>query len=148
MTAKTLRNCERKKMKDLTKYQLPNHFKTIGIGLTLASFAALFLNKFAFNMPEFKFMAKHGMLIGLLLVSIAKEKIEDERIGQLRMQSYTFAFIAGVMYALVLPFMDFLVDVVVQNKEAVLKDTGDFMILWLLLTIQVLYFEFLKKLHG
>ncbi|MGB1240910.1 MAG: hypothetical protein ACPG49_00205 [Chitinophagales bacterium] len=148
MTAKTLMDCERKKLKDLTKYQLPNHFKAIGVGLTIISFAALFLNKFAFNLPEFRLMAKYGMLIGLLLVSISKEKIEDERIGQLRMQSYAFAFIAGVLHALVLPFMDFLVDAAFQTKEAILKDAGDFMILWILLSIQVLYFEFLKKLHG
>lgn len=147
MILKSILSCERDKLEKLSKYQLPNYFKKIGVGLFIFSLIALFVNRFTINDFEIKVIIKYGMLIGLLFTSISKEKIEDELFIKLKMQSYTFAFIAGVCYVILLPFVDFLFDFILGNKEAMLKDVGDWQILFLLLSIQVFYFEFLKKLY-
>ena len=85
------------------------------------------------------------MLVGFLIISISKDKVEDEFIKKLRMQSYSFAFIFCVAYSIGMPYIDYLLDVV-RGIPAVFKDSGDFMILWMLLCIQVFYFEYLKRL--
>jgi len=147
MTLKSILDCERKSLKEMDKYQLPNYFKKIGVGLFVVSIISLFINAFSINVFLYREIAKYGMLIGMLLISISKEKIEDELITKLRMQSYTFAFIAGVFYALTLPFMDYFVDLIFQSDKAILKDMGDWQILWILLSVQVFYFEMLKRAH-
>ncbi len=147
MTSTSLINCERKSLEKMAKFQLPYPFKKIGIAVAVFSFLALFVNAFSVNVPELRTMAKYGLLVGMLLISISKEKIEDELIAKLRMQSFTFAFIIGVVFALAQPFANYLVDVVFNSQEAFFKDTGDFEILWMLLSIQVFYFEFLKRLY-
>jgi hypothetical protein len=147
MTTNSFMDCERKNLDKLKKLQLPNHYKKLGIAIVLISLAALLLNKFIFEIEQLRPAAKYGMLIGMLLISISKEKIEDELAAQLRMQSYSFAFIAAVAYTLALPLIAFLIDWVIKTKEANVKDIGDFTILWMLLFIQVFYFEMLKRMH-
>lgn len=147
MTTKSFLACEQKKLRPMKKYQLPHSFKKIGIAITICSFLAMFLNKFTFDQPEYRLIAKYGLLVGLLLVSISKEKIEDELVIKIRMESYTFAFVVGVAYALFLPFVDYMIDAFFRAKEASLDEMGDFEILWILLSFQVLCFEYLKKLH-
>jgi hypothetical protein len=147
MTVKSILECERKSLEKMKKYQLPNQFRKIGFAILIISFASLFINKFSINNIEFTLIAKYGMLVGLLIVSISKEKIEDELISNLRMQSYTFAFIFGVVITLTNPFFSYIVDFFIKAKESSTNGVGDWQILWLLLSIQVFYFEFLKKLH-
>ncbi len=147
MRVKSIMDYERKSLEKMKNLQLPHRFKVIGIWLFILSIVALFINKFSANDLEIRAIVKYGMLIGLLLISISKEKIEDELITKLRMQSYTLAFIMGVIFTLLLPFVDYLIDLVFKTNEAVLKDLGDWQILWLLLSIQVFYFAILKKMH-
>lgn len=147
MRVKSIMDYERKSLEKMKNLQLPHRFKVIGIWLFILSIVALFINKFSVNDLEIRAIVKYGMLIGLLLISISKEKIEDELITKLRMQSYTLAFIMGVIFTLLLPFVDYLIDLVFKTNEAVLKDLGDWQILWLLLSIQVFYFAILKKMH-
>ena len=147
MTIKSFLACERKNLEKLKKYQLPHRFKIVGAVLALLSFVFLFINRFSFNDLDYRAMAKYGMLIGMLFISISKDKIEDEFIIKLRMQSYTFAFIMGVILTLFQPFINYFVDFIVASDTATLKDTGDFEILWILLSVQLFYFEFLKRIY-
>lgn len=138
---------ERKSLERMKRFQLPHSFKKIGIGLAIFSFVLLFANAFLWDMIELRWMAKYGLLGGMLLISVSKDEIEDELITKLRMQSYTFAFIAVVLFTLAQPFINYLVDFIIQDGEAVFKDMGDFEILWFLLSVQVFYFIYLKKLY-
>ncbi|MCB0746743.1 MAG: hypothetical protein H6613_04640 [Ignavibacteriales bacterium] len=147
MNLKSIIECEAKGFEKLNKYQLPNHYKKIGIAILIISFISIFINGFSLNQPEVKIISKFGILIGLLIISISKELLEDELVIKLRMQSYTFAFIAAVGYSLMLPFINYLFDITFQSANATLKEIGDFTILWMLLIVQVLYFEVLKKAH-
>lgn len=147
MLSKSTLECEMNQLKRLERLQLPNWVKKIGIGIAVATFIGLFVNRFTINLPELRLVCKYGMLVGLLLVSLSKEKIEDELVTRLRMQSYTFAFVAGVILTLIQPFLNFSVDYLLDPNQAQFKDTGDFEILWILLSVQVFYFAMLKRFH-
>lgn len=141
---KSIAACEQRKIDKLKKYQLPNTFKKIGIIIAVFSFVLLMINGFFIDNLIIREATKYTLLIGMLIISISKEKIEDERIAQLRMQSYTVAFIAGVILALFQPFANILVDFLLGASEPAMKDTGDFVTLWTLLSVQLFYFELLK----
>ena len=148
MDTKSSIDCEKKSFEKFKRYQLANSFKKVGIILALFSFLFLFVNKYFFDSQVYRETLRYGMLLGMLLISISKEKEEDERITTLRMQSYTFAFIAGVILALIQPFINYGVDFVLGIEEAAFKDNGDFLILWVLLSVQVFSFEMLKKAYS
>ena len=79
----------------------------------------------------------------MFILSLAKEPIEDELIVNLRMQSYAFAFIGGIFFVLLQPFLNYGVDLFLTGNS-IFKPTGDWMILWILLFSQVGIFEMLK----
>ncbi len=147
MTTKSFIDCERKKLDKLKKYQLPNKFRKIGITIFIISFIALFIVAFTSNNQEFKQITKYGVLIGLLIASISKEKIEDELVRDLRMQSYTFAFIFAVIITITNPLFSFIANSFFDKQQDNFNGVGDWQILWMLLSIQFFYFEYLKKMH-
>ncbi|WP_417445233.1 hypothetical protein [Joostella sp.] len=148
MNVKSFMECERKSLEKMKRYQLPNRFKKIGIGIVIISLVTFFINKFSIENIDLKLIAKYGILIGLLLISISKEKIEDELITSLRMQSYTFAFITGVIITLLTnPLFNYIANIISQKHQENFQEVGDWKILWILLFIQVFYFEFLKRMN-
>ena len=148
MNVKSFMECERKSLEKMKRYQLPNRFKKIGIGIIIISLVTFFVNKFSIENIDLKLTAKYGILVGLLLVSISKEKIEDELITSLRMQSYTFAFIAGVIITLLTnPLFNYIANIISQKQQENFQEVGDWEILWILLSVQVFYFEFLKRMN-
>jgi len=147
MTSKSFIACERERFKNLEKLQLPYWMKKFGIGIAILAFLALFVNKFTADVPEFSMGVKYALLVGLLFISVSRDKIEDELITKLRMQSYTFAFVMGVVFTLVQPFVNFFVDDLIKPGSGLIKDTGDFEVLWMLLTVQVFSFEMLKRFY-
>ena len=142
MTSKSFLDCERKRHEKLKKYQLPNTYKKMGLIVFIIAFIMLFLTT---KGSDLKLIAKYGLIIGLLIMSISKEKIEDELIQNLRMQSYTFAFIAAVILTVTSPIFNYLVNFLFEKQQQIFESMGDWMILWLLLSIQVFYFHYLKK---
>ena len=148
MNVKSFVECERKSLEKMKRYQLPNSFKKIGIGLILISLIAFFVNKFSIENIDLNLTAKYGILVGLLLISISKEKMEDELITSLRMQSYTFAFIAGVIITLLTnPLFNYIANLISQKQQENFEGVGDWKILWILLSVQVFYFELLKRMN-
>ena len=137
--------CERKSLDKLKKLQLPHKAKKIGWVIFIIAFIALFLTTKDSN-P--KLIAKYTILVGLLIVSISKEKIEDELVKNLRMHAFTFAFIFAVFITITNPLFSYLVNFVFTEKQELFKGIGDWMILWLLLSVQVFYFEYLKRMHN
>lgn len=106
MTLKSSTQNEEKSIEKFIKYQLPNKFKAIGFGIFIISF--LFKSVFPFVLENYEHnglldkVVKSVLLLGLLVISISKEKIEDELIITLRMKSYSYAFIGGVVYTLIM----------------------------------------------
>ena len=147
MNVKSKMECERRSLEKMKKYQLPNKFKKIGIGIIVLSVATIITNKLSIDNIDLTLIAKYGILLGLLVVSISKEKIEDELITNLRMQSYSFAFIAGVLITLTNPLFSYLANIVFEKQQENFQGIGDWQVLWILLSVQVFYFEFLKRMN-
>ncbi len=144
MTQESHLDSERNNVDKLKIFQLPNSAKKIGWVIACVAFVALFLT-IKDTLP--KEIAKYSLLVGLLIVSISKEKIEDELIKNLRLRSFTFAFIFAVFIAILNPLFSYLANFVFTEQQEIFNGVGDWMILWLLLSIQVLYFEKLKRIH-
>lgn len=148
MNIKSIIACEQNSIEKMKKYQLPNKFKKIGLVILVFSFLTLIANKLLLeSIIEVRLIAKYGMLIGLLIMSISKEKIEDEFLSNLRMQSYAFAFIGGVIITLLNPVSVYIVNLFFEKQKENFGGVGDWQILWILLSVQVFYFEFLKRMH-
>ena len=147
MTRQGIQEYDRKSLQKIEKLRLPHIYKRIGIGIAVVTFIGMFINAFTMNIPELKIIMKYGILVGLLIASISREKVEDELIINLKMKSYTFAFIVAVFFTLMTPLIDYIVDVVLANGAPTLEEVGDWEILWMLLSIQIFYFEYLKRMH-
>ena len=135
---------EKSRIDKLKRVQLPNYFKKIGLGLALLSVVALVFNKMTVDVLLAKTLTKYALLFGLLLISLSKEKIEDERIILIRMRSFMIAFLIGVIYTIVIPFVDAIVDNIFL-ETVTFEPIKDILILWILLSMQIFSFEVLKR---
>lgn len=135
------RNFER-----LRRFQLPHRFKQIGFALFLVVFLALLAFRFVNNdATVIKTSLKYILLIGLLIISVSKEKIEDERIVQLRQQSYQVAFVVGVLYSiLILPLVNYMADVIFK-KESLGFEVNSWEVLFIMLLMQWFIFRMMRK---
>ncbi|MGV6832275.1 MAG: hypothetical protein ACWA5P_12025 [bacterium] len=137
---------ERTAMKRIIAFRLPFIYKRIGLAMVVIGFLVLLL-KF-FNIEEIETTRAIGrllMVVGLLLISLASDKQEDELTVQLRSQSYTIAFIVGVIYAIIMPFVEFGVSNVIHSGDEGFKNLGDFQILFFMLIVQLMYYHVLKR---
>ena len=92
-----------------------------------------------------KLILQKTLLVGMLIMSVSKDKIEDEMTMSLRAQSYAIAFIVGVIYALVMPYVEYGVSNVVHSGGEAFKSLGDFQVLLFMLMIQLMFYHFLKR---
>ena len=88
---------------------------------------------------------KQIMLVRLLSMAISKEKTEDEMIPKLRADAFSLAFICGIIYTLVQPYINYAVAALVRPEKAIFEEFGAFIILWFMLTVYLLFFYALKK---
>lgn len=135
---------EGKRLDKMNKFQLPHRFKRIGWSVVIIAFLLMIAKKFVDEPTWVKPVLTNVMIIGFLLVSLAKEKIEDELITKLRSQSYRLAFIFGVVYSLVQPYVNYGFDVLINQEEASM-DFGYFQVLIFMLLVQIMFFANLKR---
>ena len=147
MNAQKIMDCERNRLVKLTNFRLPHYFYKIGIAIILTTIVLMFVRAFALegDTEWLKHLLRKALLVGMLLMSIAKDKEEDELTIKLRMQSYAWSFITGVIYALVMPYVEFGVSNVVNSGGEVYKDLGDFQVLIFMLMIQLMSYHTLKR---
>ncbi len=145
MDSKKIMDCERTKIEKWSRFQLPNRWKTIGVLLCIALFVTAIVLKFTeFEVGWFKGVLRRGILIGLLIISISKDKNEDEMIVSLRSKAYTLAFIFGVVFTLVQPLLEYLIHNFVF--EANPNNTFSyFEVLSFMLMMHIVFFEVLKR---
>jgi cytochrome bd-type quinol oxidase subunit 2 len=90
---------------------LPNYFKKIGGGFILLAIVA----PIVINLSEFHFADSSKeiartivfdlFILGLLLVTLSKDKVEDEMTLALKLKSMAGAFVFGAVFTLVYPFL-------------------------------------------
>ena len=146
MSLRNTEHCERTKLESfLSKVQLPHVYKKIGFIIVISAFLIKMGFKFVADEPLWiPPLFKQIMLIGLLIISLSKEKIEDELIETLRSKSYALAFIIGVGYTMLQPLANYIVDSVMGKQEPP-SDIGYVQVLLFMLLIQVGFFEVLKR---
>lgn len=147
MNTEKLINCERKRFQKMTKFRLPHHFIRVGISIILLSIIGMFVRAFAMEGETewLKQLLQKTLLVGMLIMSLSKDKIEDEMTLSLRAQSYAIAFVVGVIYALVMPYVEFGVSNAVHSGGEAFKDLGDFQVLLFMLMIQLMFYHNLKR---
>lgn len=147
MNKESFVECERKQFGKLITYRFPNKFMYVGLAIAALSIIAMFIRAFAMDGDTewLKTTLQKTLLISMLLMSISKDKREDEMTISLRAQSYAIAFIVGVIYALVMPYVDYGVSNALKPEPEVLKDLGDFQVLLFMLMIQLMFYHNLKR---
>lgn len=139
--------CEREnaRIQKLYKFQLPHRYKKVGYLVTALFVVFIFTRKIMeYDGELLKTIIKNGFLLGLLIISISKEKVEDELIESLRTKSYRIAFVLTVAYAVVQPLIEYVVETVIKG-EASLGDFSYFQVLVFMLIVQIGFFEQLKR---
>ena len=147
MNIKKIMECERKRFIKIINFRLPHEFMIIGIAVAALSIITMFVRAFLMegDTEWLKVVLQKSLLIGMLLMSILKDKEEDEMTITLRSQSYAIAFVIGVVYALVMPYVELGVSNVVNSGGELLKDLGDFQVLLFMLMIQLMFYHNLKR---
>ncbi len=146
MDQRKIHTSEEKSLARLQNIQLPSSFKKVGVGIVIASLVGLILKKTAGMEAEMiAHLLKSGLIVGLLIISIAKDKEEDEMIVKLRAQSYTAAFIATVIYTLITPYINIGVDALVSFQEKKEYSMASFQILFYMLGLQIMFFHLFKR---
>ena len=148
MSKSSLCESERNKIEKMNKFQLSQKFKKIGYYIVIATFISMLIRKIV-DVDVFwvKEMLRSLLLLGMLIISISKDKIEDEFIESLRAQSYRLAFVLTVLYALIQPYIEYVVDFLLNDNP---KDFGSFsyfQVLTFMLVIQIAFFEQLKRMN-
>jgi putative Mn2+ efflux pump MntP len=147
MSKESICERERSQLEKMNKFQLPHSFKKVGYITAIGTFIAMIARKY-FEDSDWIRPILHGiLLIGLLLISVSKEKLEDEFIDSLRSQSYRLAFIMAIVYSLAQPLVNFGVAFLFNQNEE-MKSFDYFQVLFFMLIVQLLFFWKLKRMNS
>lgn len=103
---------------------IPRQYKWIGLAVFLLSFVGLIVIGMLYpetweqSEPRRK-IASVLMLIGLLLLVLSKERVEDEFINDCRLRAFRTAFLAGIIY-FILDSADLLQGAVIKSSFGLL----------------------------
>jgi len=73
-------DCERNRLLKIASFRLSNKFLTVSLVIILLSIVMMFIRAFAMegDTEWLKLLLQKGLLIGMLIMSLSKDKIEDE----------------------------------------------------------------------
>ncbi|MBT8243945.1 hypothetical protein [Winogradskyella sp.] len=147
MNTEKIIDCERNRLHKIINFRLPHIFMTVGIAIILLALVMMFVRAFVMDGDTewLKLLLQKTLLVGMLFMSVSRDKEEDELTVKLRMQSYSWAFIVGVVYALVMPYVEFGVSNMVHSGGELYKDLGDFQVLLFMLMVQLMCYHTLKR---
>jgi len=139
------------KMNKVLDYRFPHNVKKLGIAAALMIFLFLVVYKFdGANEALIKDFLKTLLLAVLLIASFSKDKIEDEYTKHVRYQSYSLAFIFAVSYAIGMPLLSFVLDLVISNfrrdGNINFHDISAFEVLFMLICFQMSFYAVLKRM--
>jgi hypothetical protein len=146
MNLKSIQNCEQRRVQNFLNFKLPTYFKNIGwAGAIISLIAIMSTSLLDGDFELLKDILRKVVLAVLFIVILSKEAVEDERVQNFRAQSFSFAFLAGVLYTLFQPVANWIVYSIFRPERVAYEDLGDFQILWLMLTVYLVFFYILKK---
>tara|TARA_R110000787_G_scaffold108621_5_gene217056 strand:- start:2461 stop:2907 length:447 start_codon:yes stop_codon:yes gene_type:complete len=146
MNFKTISECEERRISKIINFKFPTYYKKIGwIGFVLISVSLIATKFFDGDFTILVEILKKLLLVFLLMVVISKEKVEDEMVKTIRAQSFSIAFIGGVLYTLLQPIVNLIVSSLFRPNKIIFEDLGDFQVLWFMLIVYLVVFSKLKK---
>ena len=148
MNIDAISECDRKSLESLSKLQLSNSFKKVGVAIVILSILGFIVARLTESAEVMVMTTKYGLLFGMLIVSISKDKIEDEFVMSQRLKSYAYGFITAIGISLIVPIILSLAQFFVERPIDIFKGLGDWQILWFLLSLQLFYFEFSKRMNS
>lgn len=143
MNINQLLACEAKRLR--RNWLLPNAFQQVGLivlGISMLAFLWLFFSE---GESAYQSLAGKGVLLSMLVLAVSKEPVEDEYIAQLRAQSFSLAFIIGVLYALVQPYINYWMGLLFDPQDTTFNELPIHAVLWFMLFIQLGFFHLLKR---
>ncbi|MFT7298094.1 MAG: hypothetical protein ACI81S_001767 [Sphingobacteriales bacterium] len=151
MSIKSISQCEReeRQLKRMLNFQFPKKMKLIGFFIAGAGAVLFLLNKFIpIEKETIKLISSIIFTSGLFLVTLSRDKDEDELIKSIRGQSYALAFMIGIIYLLIMPWVHYGADLVFNGAEkAVYEAISGFHVIMIMLTYHVMFFNYFKKLR-
>ena len=108
--------------KDIIKWLLPNYFKRVGLLIALTALGLLInylLSSSISENSDYNVFTRMLMAIGLLLIAISKQKVEDERIQIIRLQSFYVSLVGCFIYCIIMETYS-LVSVIVHASVTLL----------------------------
>ncbi|CAN5742719.1 hypothetical protein BH11BAC3_BH11BAC3_08360 [soil metagenome] len=143
MNMSKIMECE---SRQLNKMQLlPNSYKKLGFILLIISITALVLLRITRPTQDiFNDICKSLILLSMIIISVTKEKNEDEYTIILRGKSYVLAFIIGAIYAILQPYINLGVAALLSPEKAVFTEMKSFVIIWFMLFIQLGFYYLLR----
>lgn len=94
------------------KTGLPNYFKKVGIGLILAIFlVGIVMKLIGYDYDEAtrtirRTISLDLIILGLLFIALAKDKVEDEMTVHLKLKSMASAFLFAIILTIIYPIID------------------------------------------
>ncbi len=129
------------------QHGIPNYFKKIGLAVMVLAFLLGVLAKTGtIEMAQhpkdlFKLFTKNSFLLGLLLIALAKDKVEDEMISAIKLRTMAFAFVFGVLIVIIRPIVDLI------SKDPITGVTGQEVVLQMLCVYLIVYYLQKRKLR-
>ena len=87
---------------------LPHAWKTVGFVVAAAALVAAFVAALAFGDKIWVGYCMSLLVMGLLTAATSKDRREDEMLRQMRLTAYVSAFVIGVLFVAVQPFISLL----------------------------------------
>ena len=130
-----------KQMKELKL--LPNKYFKIGIGAAIISFIGMLFLKYLGDYGMLIQLLRNVMLVSLLVITVSKDKEEDEMTMKLRSQAFVLAFIWGVLYAAVQPIISIIANFFMSTESEEWTEMSMYQVL--LLPLQKVHFQELNQ---
>lgn len=142
---------EQERMDRVLNFRLPARYKKLGLYSAVLILLVLFAYKFmGSNAPLLKDILRTLVLFFLLIASLSKDKLEDEYNRHMRFQSFVIAFVVAVAYAVIIPLISIVIDFAITNISGNgninFYEISAFEVIFILLGIQLLSFETLKRI--
>lgn len=137
---------ERKRYEKLNKFQLAHRYKKVGTIVVIVTAIAMILKGIVSEPAWVKPLLQNFMILGFLLISLSKERVEDELMETLRAQSYRLAFVIGVVYSLVQPYIEYGVEYLLKEEASI--SFNYFQVLTFMLIVQIMFFEQSKRWNS
>jgi len=151
MTDRAYNNDEHITMNAILNFRLSHGFKKLGLAGAILIFLFLFGYKFMGNNTLIvKDVLRTLILFFMLLASLSKDKLEDEYSKHIRFQSFLVGFVVATVYSIVIPLiaivLDFVITKIAGNGSVSFYEISAFEVMFIMLGIQLLSLETLKRL--